>query len=110
MKITNQDAVESEYPPSSRNAYSHHLRREHQSPKEVPIMNDPTVKEDERLQQDARDAHSATLDLLPPSDVPRSESRRKFLGNVRGAALAAATAGAIGFEPILGPSNALSDA
>jgi hypothetical protein len=73
-------------------------------------MKDPTVKKDQHRQHDARDTHSAPLDSLPPSDVPRSESRRKFLGNVRGVALAAATAGAVGLEPLLGSSYSLAHA
>src|SRR5580704_1247828 len=73
-------------------------------------MNDPTFKNNQRMEHDARDTHSAPLDSLPPSGAPRSESRRKFLGNVRGVALAAATAGAIGLEPLLGSSYSLARA
>jgi hypothetical protein len=36
------------------------------------------------------------------TDAPRSGSRRKFLGNVGGAAAAVATVGAIGLQPLLG--------
>jgi hypothetical protein len=67
-------------------------------------MKDATFKKD-HSQHDARDTHSETLDSLPTSGAPRSESRRKFLGNVRGVALAAATAGTIGVEPLLGGSH-----
>jgi len=73
-------------------------------------MNDPNFKKEPRMEHDARNTHSAPLDSLPPSDAPRSETRRKFLGNVRGVALAAATASAIGLEPLLGRSYALAHA
>jgi hypothetical protein len=73
-------------------------------------MNDPNFKKDQRVQQDASDTHSAPLDSLRPCDAPRSESRRKFLGNVRGVALAAATAGAVGLEPLVGSSYSLAHA
>ena len=73
-------------------------------------MNDPTFKKDQSMEHDARDTHSGRLDSLPRSGAPRSESRRKFLGNVRGAAMAAATAGAIGFEPLLGRKHSLAHA
>ena len=43
-------------------------------------------------------SNSAAKGFLLPSDAPRSGSRRKFLGNVRGAAMAAATVGVIGLE------------
>jgi hypothetical protein len=72
-------------------------------------MNDPTFKKDHR-QHDARATDPQTPDALPPSGAPRSESRRKFLGDVRGVALAAAAAGAIGFEPLLGSSYSLAHA
>ena len=43
--------------------------------------------------------------------APRLQgSRRKFLGNVSGVALAAVTAGAIGLEPLLGGKESLADA
>jgi hypothetical protein len=73
-------------------------------------MNDAHFKKKQRMQLDERDTHSAPLDSLPPSDAPRSETRRKFLGNVRGVALVAATAGAIGLEPLLGRSYSLAQA
>jgi hypothetical protein len=73
-------------------------------------MNDPNFKKEQHMQHDARDTHSAPPDSLPPSDAPRSETRRKFLGNVRGVALAAATAGVIGLEPLLGSSYSLAHA
>jgi hypothetical protein len=47
---------------------------------------------------------------LLPSDAPRSGSRRKFLGNVSGAAVAAATVGAIGLEPLLGGKHSIAHA
>src|SRR5947199_6063886 len=49
-------------------------------------------------------------DLLDRSDKPPSGSRRKFLGNVRGVAVAAATLGAIGLEPFLGPKYSVARA
>ncbi len=73
-------------------------------------MSSQTTTRDQRTQQEPRDTHSAPLDSLPPSGAPRSESRRKFLGNVRGVALAAATAGAIGLEPLLGSKHSLAHA
>lgn len=45
-----------------------------------------------------------------PSDAPQSESRRRFLGNVRSVAVAAATAGAIGLEPLLGGKESVAEA
>src|SRR5580692_13053167 len=39
-----------------------------------------------------------------------SHSRRKFLGNVSGVAVAAVTAGAIGLEPLLGGKESVADA
>ena len=65
-------------------------------------MNDPTFKKDQCMEH--------ALDSLPPSSTPRSESRRKFLGNVRGVAMAAATVGAIGLQPLLGSKNAAASA
>jgi len=43
-----------------------------------------------RIQAHPEDTHSATQDLHTPSGSPRSKSRRKFLGNVRGVAAAVA--------------------
>ena len=43
-------------------------------------------------------------------DAPPSESRRKFLGNVSGTAVAAMTAGAIGLEPLLGGKESVAEA
>src|SRR5260370_20398065 len=43
-------------------------------------------------------------------NAPRSESRRKFLGNVTGAAVAAATVGAIGLEPLFGGKESTAHA
>src|ERR1700680_19127 len=43
-------------------------------------------------------SNSAAKGFLLSSDAPRAGSRRKFLGNVRGAAMAAATVGVIGLE------------
>jgi hypothetical protein len=58
----------------------------------------------------AQDANPALQEPRPPSGAPLSESRRKFLGDVRGVAMAAATVGAIGFEPLLGSSHSLAHA
>src|SRR5580704_2906826 len=104
--------VEGERPPNrSKPHYSRHPCRKHKTlDSEVPIVSDPTLKKYQPTQHDARDTHSAPLDSLPASGAPRSESRRKFLGNVRGVALAAATAGAIGFEPLLGSKRSLAQA
>ena len=44
------------------------------------------------------------------SGTPPSGSRRKFLGNVSGVAVAAVTAGAIGLEPLLGGKESVADA
>jgi hypothetical protein len=73
-------------------------------------MNEPTFKKDQLTQQISRDKHSAPLDLLSPSDAPRSKSRRTFLGSMRGVGLAAATASAIGLEPLLGSNHSLAHA
>ena len=73
-------------------------------------MNEQTPYKDQRIQADGGDANSASQDSLLPSDAPRSESRRRFLGNVRGVAMAAATAGAIGFEPLLGTKHSAANA
>src|ERR1700736_2259106 len=42
-----------------------------------------------------------------PADGPRSGSRRKFLGNVGGAAATVATVGAIGLQPLLGGKQSM---
>jgi len=60
-----------------------------------------------RIQAHPEDTHSATQDLHTPSGSPRSKSRRKFLGNVRGVAAAVATVGAIGLRPLLGAEQSL---
>lgn len=49
-------------------------------------------------------------DLPGCSDLPSSGSRRRFLGNVSGVAVAALTAGAIGLEPVLGGKESLAEA
>jgi hypothetical protein len=54
---------------------------------------------DQHIQVDSSSANATPAGLRPPSDAPRSGSRRRFLGNVRGVAAAAA---AIGLEPLLG--------
>jgi hypothetical protein len=73
-------------------------------------MNEQTPYKDQRIQADAGDTNSASQDSLLPSDAPRSESRRRFLGNVRAVAMAAATAGAIRFEPLLGTKHSAANA
>jgi hypothetical protein len=73
-------------------------------------MNTQVPLRDQRLPAPAQETNSALQDSPAVPDEPRSESRRKFLGNVRGVALAAATAGAIGFEPLLGSRHSLADA
>src|ERR1700682_933003 len=73
-------------------------------------MNEQTPDKDQCIQADARDANSALRDSPLPSDAPRSESRRRFLGNVRGVAMAAATVGAIGLEPLLGSKHSVARA
>src|SRR5580693_6546925 len=73
-------------------------------------MNTPVPHRDQRHPAPAQEPNSDLQDSLPTPDMPRSESRRKFLGNVRGVALAAATAGAIGFEPLLGSPPSLAHA
>jgi len=73
-------------------------------------MNDANFKKEQGMEHDARNTNTAPLDSLKPSDAPRSETRRKFLGNVRGVALAAATAGAIGLEPLVGSGYSLAHA
>jgi hypothetical protein len=49
-------------------------------------------------------------DLPDRSDTLPSGSRRKFLGNVSGAAVASLTAGAIGLEPLLGTDHSVARA
>src|SRR5258708_21023416 len=73
-------------------------------------MNEQTPHMDQCIQVDAGDTNSAPQDLPLPSDAPRSESRRRFLGNVRGVAMAAATVGAIGLEPLLGSKHSAASA
>jgi len=69
----------------------------------MPFKNQPNAVPPQEPNSPLPDSH-------PTPDAPPSESRRKFLGNVRGVAMAAATAGAIGFEPFLGPSHSLAHA
>jgi hypothetical protein len=73
-------------------------------------MNEQTPHMDRCIQVDAGDTNSAPQDSPLPSDAPRSESRRRFLGNVRGVAMAAATVGAIGLEPLLGSKHSAASA
>src|ERR1700722_5525946 len=58
-----------------------------------------------------------SLAFIPPTSKDSaaeqpslSRSRRKFLGNVSGVAVAAVTAGAIGLEPLLGGKESVADA
>jgi len=73
-------------------------------------MSEPTFHKNQGSQQESGETNSATPDLHVPPDTPRSESRRKFLGNVRGVAMAAATAGAIGLQPLLGSRHSVASA
>jgi hypothetical protein len=73
-------------------------------------MNSQTRSKDQRHPVPPQAANSALPGPLGTSDAPRSESRRKFLGKVRGVAVAAATVGAIGFEPLLGSKDSLAHA
>jgi len=58
----------------------------------------------------SRNTDLAPQDSLLPLEAPSSESRRKFLGGVRGVAIAAATVGAIGWEPLLGSAQSVAGA
>jgi hypothetical protein len=72
-------------------------------------MDEKTPSKHPCIQAAARGTNATPQDS-PLSDAPRSESRRRFLGNVRGAALAAATVGAIGLEPLLGSKHSVASA
>ncbi|HEY4978718.1 MAG TPA: vanadium-dependent haloperoxidase [Candidatus Acidoferrum sp.] len=64
-------------------------------------MNDKHLRSvDKNAPRQTKVAHRS--DLPCRSDAPPSGSRRKFLGKVSGAAVAALTASAIGLEPLLG--------
>jgi hypothetical protein len=65
---------------------------------------------DQTIRVEARDTVSAPRDLTLPSDASRSKSRRRFLGNVRGVAMAAATMGTIALEPLLGSKHSVASA
>jgi len=65
-------------------------------------MDNQTPHEDKRIQLQPGDPPLVHRDSRPPKNSPRSESRRKFLGNVPRAAMAVATVGAIGLKPLLG--------
>jgi hypothetical protein len=72
-----------------------------------------TDKEDRDM--DDKHFHGVNNNDLPHtkvacSDAPPSGSRRKFLGNVSGAAVAAMTAGAIALEPLLGTDHSAARA
>jgi hypothetical protein len=67
-------------------------------------------QEDQRVPASSNDPNSSQQDFPQPAETPRSESRRRFLGNVRGVAMAAATAGAIGLEPLLGAKHSTASA
>ena len=73
-------------------------------------MNEQTPCKNQCIQVDTGDTNSAQQDSSRPSDAPPSESRRRFLGNVRGVAMAAATVGAIGLEPLLGTKQSAARA
>jgi hypothetical protein len=73
-------------------------------------MSRKTPNKDRCIQVNARDTNSAPQHSPLSSEAPRSESRRRFLGNVRGVAMAAATVGAIGLEPLLGSNHSVASA
>ena len=73
-------------------------------------MSRKTHNKDRCIQVNARDTNSAPQHSPLSSEAPRSESRRRFLGNVRGVAMAAATVGAIGLEPLLGSNHSVASA
>ena len=73
-------------------------------------MDDQTPEKDPCNQADTGDMHVTSKESSLSSLGPSSESRRRFLGNMRGAAMAAATAGAIGLEPLLGPKHSIASA
>jgi hypothetical protein len=62
------------------------------------------------IQKETQDTGSGSKDSLPSPDALPSKSRRKFLGNASGVAVAALTAGAIGLEPLLGGRESIADA
>ena len=68
-------------------------------------MNSKTRSADQRRRASSQAANPAPPDPLATSDAPRSKSRRTFLGNVRGVAVAAATVGAL-----LGSKNSIASA
>ena len=73
-------------------------------------MNEPTIHKYQHRQQEDGDTNTARHSLPVPPVNTLSGSRRKFLGIVRGVALAAAAAGAIGLEPLLGSTHSLARA
>ncbi len=70
-------------------------------------MDEQTPSKVHRIQAPPENTHLATQDLHTSSGSPRSKSRRKFLGNVRGVAAAVVTVGAIGLRPLLGAEHSL---
>ena len=70
-------------------------------------MDQQTPYKDHRIQGPSGDTHLAPQDSHKPSESPRSKSRHRFLGNVRGAAMAAAGVGAFGLKPLLGAEHSL---
>jgi len=70
-------------------------------------MDEQTPSKVHGIQAHPEDTHLATQDSHSPSRSPRSKSRRKFLGNVRGVAAAVATVSAIGLRPLLGAELSL---
>ena len=73
-------------------------------------MKEQKLHKDQCIPVDGRDTNSAPQDSPWLLDAPRSESRRRFLGNVRGVAMAAATVGAISLEPLLGAAAGAAEA
>jgi len=70
-------------------------------------MDEQTPNKVKCIQLHPGDPASAPQESHPPKDSLRSKSRRKFLGNVPGVAVAVATAGAIGLKPLLGAEHPL---
>src|ERR1700674_4258175 len=73
-------------------------------------MNEQTPYKDQRIQVEAGETNSAPHDSPTPPAAPQTERRRRCLANVGGSGMAAATAGAIGFEPLLGSKYSVARA
>src|SRR5712691_11537201 len=73
-------------------------------------MSQQTPPNDPCIPMDASNTNLAPQNSATLSDTRRSESRRRFLGNIGGVAIAAAIAGAVGLEPHLGSKHSVADA